>query len=273
MPKLQPPPEWEGEGVVLAEETWVEIAPGIERFALPDGEPVRRIVTGRRNRKVGAHYSWKVRRHVVVESNPEDRAARLLDCHPDVVDIHAQPETLRITVGSKKVRYTPDLLATFRNWREVRFEVKRWEDLHPPRPESPADERGWFVWEKARKARAKLRLVRAAYRRVGLVWLPLLDTAMDDMADPESVDEIISNGGRHLDEDDRHRLRDHLLASGGTSPLGRCAEIVRNSDYPAGAVLARVIDAGLAVDLLGPIDLDTPIRLADPVSQRRATRD
>ncbi|MCJ2050528.1 Tn7 transposase TnsA N-terminal domain-containing protein [Methylobacterium sp. J-070] len=236
------------------EERFAPLGPGVEVFRLPEWEAVRRIITRGGGRKVGGHFSWKMAGHVVYESGPEERCARLMDVHSSVQAFYAQPETIRVsTDGAKPFRYTPDFLAII-SGAEARVEVKRECDLRPAPPAGPSDERGRRRWERAWDMRARLRDVRAAYRRCGLLWVLLLDTGMAAMGDPDIVDELISQGGRHITEADRVRLRDHLVASGGTSTLGAAAEVVREASDPRGTVLARVSEGALAVDLHTPLD-------------------
>lgn len=253
---------WPDEKLAELEERWETIAPGVERFSLPDGEAVRRIVTGRRAWKVGSHYSWKMGAHCPVEGGQEDRCARLFDCHPNVLAYSAQPETIRFDHGGKPTRYTPDFLADFNVGSPTRVEVKSERHLRPPAPSGPHDAMGWHHWHKAAKLRARLRAVRDAYASAGLRWLLVTDVQIKGMADPDVVDEIVANGGRHLDSEDRGRLHRHLFNNGGQSTLSACAASIRDSEHPEGAVLARVIDAGLAVDLRAPIEPDTVVRIS-----------
>ena len=74
----------EDEKIALSEEKWLSIADGVKQFSLPGNEAVRRIITGRRNGKVGGFYSWKNRAHVMHESDGEERCARVLDVHSAV---------------------------------------------------------------------------------------------------------------------------------------------------------------------------------------------
>lgn len=236
------------------DEKWEVIGPGIEVFRLPEWEAVRRIITRGGGRKVGGHYSCKMRGHVVYESGPEERCCRLMDVHPSVGAFFAQPETIRVAVeGAKTFKYTPDFLTLIAGV-EVRIEVKREKDLRPPLPTDPLDARARRRWERASLVRARLRDVRSAYRRCGLLWLLLLDTGMTAMGDPEIVDELIANGGRHITDEDRIRLRDHFVAAGGTSTLGAAADVIRDADDPRGTVLARVSEGALAVDLHASLD-------------------
>lgn len=242
-------------------EVWERIGPGVDRFRHPSGEPVRRIITRGGVRKVGGHYSWKMRAHVVWESGPEERCVMLMDVHPSIEAFHAQPETIRVEVGGgKPFRYTPDFLCWV-SGRDVRVEVKRRRDLRPPRPAGPHDEAGLRRWQKARAVRARLRDVRAAYARCGLTWLLLTDDDMLAMADVEVVEELTAHAGRPISEADRVRLRDHLVAGGGVSTLGAAADALRDAEDRRGTVLARVADGALAVDLRAPLDAATLVRL------------
>ncbi|MBD8905630.1 hypothetical protein [Methylorubrum zatmanii] len=254
MPKFKGRPGNSATKPKAPEVRFEQLGHGVEVFRLPEWEAVRRIIERGGGRKVGGHFSWKMAGHVVYESGPEERCVRLMDVHPSIEAFHAQPETIRVTTEcSKPFRYTPDFLAVI-SGVEARIEVKRERDLRPPRPVSPHDERGRRRWERARDVRSRLREVRAAYRRCGLLWMLLLDTGMAAMGDPETVDELIANGGRHITDADRVRLHDHLVASGGTSTLGAAADAIREASDPRGTVLARVSEGALAVDLHAPLD-------------------
>lgn len=244
-----------------SQERFEPLGPGVEVFRLPEWEAVRRIITRGGGRKVGGHFSWKMAGHVVYESGPEERCARLMDVHPSVESFYAQPETIRVSGdGAKPFRYTPDFLAII-SGAEARVEVKRERDLRPPPPAGPSDERGRRRWERASDVRARLRDVRAAYRRCGLLWLLLLDTGMAAMGDPDIVDELIGHGGRHITDTDRVRLRDHLVAAGGTSTLGAAADAIREAADPRGTVLARVSEGSLSVDLHATLDAGAAVVL------------
>ena len=99
MPKKKT--DWEDDAVDLLDEDWKEIAPGVDCFRLFDNEPVRRIITGHRNQKVGAFYSWKMGANVAHESDGEERCARTLDVHPAVNAFFGQPETLLISTDDE----------------------------------------------------------------------------------------------------------------------------------------------------------------------------
>lgn len=254
---------WEDQKVELAEEVWEPIAPGVERFRLPGNEPVRRIITGRRNGKVGGFYSWKMLAHVAHESDGEEWCARVLDVHPAVTAFFGQPETLRIEVEGQKQpeRYTPDFLAFFGEY-PVRLEFKWRSELQPPKPQRKDDERGWLIWRKAAKMRRHLRIASDAYHRAGLIWKLVTDDRLAAMADRETVDEIVRNGGRPIEPTDLQKLIARLMRSPDEgAPLSECEDLLATADFPRGDILARVQERVIAIDLQRPIMPSTHIHL------------
>jgi hypothetical protein len=255
--------EWEDQKIDLTEERWDEIAEGVLRYRLPDNEPVRRIITGRRNRKVGAFYSWKMRAHVVHESDGEERCARTFDVDSEVTAFFGQPETLKITVPDRPrpERYTPDFLV-YRGDNEVRVEFKRLIDIRPPKPKRKNDERGWRVWRKAFETRRHLRVARDAYAKAKLGWKLVLDVDIARQGDPETVDEIVRNGGRPIESHHLKRLLDHLRASpGSVAPLSECEALLDGVEFARGDVLARIQERRISIDLLSPIEPDTLVHI------------
>lgn len=256
--------ELDDEAVALAPEEWERIAPGIYRFRLPNDEPVRRIITGRRNGKVGGFYSQKNCAHVVHESDGEEWCARVLDVHPAIRKFFGQPETLQIRIdASQPLRYTPDFIADV-GGIDVRIEFKWYADLHPPEPQDRSDERGWRRWEEAAEMRRRLRTVRDAYRSAGLLWLPVTDVDLVRMADRETLDEIVRNGGRPIDADDRARLVRLLRRRRGEGvTLAECEGALRKSEFPRGDVLARVQERLIRINLHEPITPESLVHLVE----------
>lgn len=254
------PVHLEDEKIDLATAVWKTIAPGVERFRLPSGEPVRRIITGRKTSKVGGFYSHKNRGHVVHESDGEELCARVLEVHWAVRSFAGQPETLRIQVEDRDPEiYTPDFLADI-GGLEIRIEFKWWKDLWPPRP-LDGDARAVEVWEAAAETRRHLRAARDAYRRADLLMLAVTERHLKAMADLAVVDEIVANSGRPIDPEDRERLLRHLRA--GPSSLIDCEECLRNSEFPRGDVLSRIPERLLRIDLYSPIGPETIVSLVE----------
>lgn len=249
---------------------WEQLAPGVRRLSLPGNRPVRKILTGRRDRKVGGFWSYKMRQHMAHESEDwELRAIKLHEVHRLVEGYFTQAEKLEIRVDGEQIAengreiivYTLDTL-TVMPLIEVRFEVKPYWKLQPRRELDARKARSIKEHERARKLRRKLRIVRQAYRMAGLLWLLLTERELDAMSDPETVDDIIANGGRDIDPDDFGRLRFELSrASGRCLPLHQCEALLRASDFPRGAILARIPERILSVSLVDPITPDSLIKL------------
>jgi hypothetical protein len=252
---------------------WQELAPGVRRKSFQGNEPVRRILTGRRDREVGGFYSYKMNAHVVHDSEGwERRAFALQECHKDVERFYRQPEALEIRVdkeqisprGKKCVRYVLDDLSVI-GGLEVRMEIKPLELLQPAKKLDPGDERSVRWHEMAAKLRRKLRVVRQAYRLSGLFFMPLTEREMDGMARPDVIEDIIANGGREIDSDDLARVRFALQeAPDRCLPMHRCEELVRESEFPRGALLARIPERIVSINLLEPITDTTIVRLEQP---------
>jgi hypothetical protein len=249
---------------------WQDLAPGVRRKAFAGNDPVRRILTGHRDREVGGFWSYKMNAHAAHESESlERRAFALQECHPKVEAFYGQPEAIEIRVddervsprGRKIVRYFLDDLSII-GGLEVRMEIKPLELLQPAKKCDPDDERGVRRHERAAKLRRKLRLVRQAYRLSGLVWMPLTEREMDAVSHPDVVEDIVSNGGREIDGDDLARVCAALAASPDRRlPMHHCEELVRASDFPRGALLARIPERVLSIDLREPIDDATMVQL------------
>lgn len=269
--------EWidDGEESFPEEAKWEPIAPGVERLCNPDGGPVRTIGTGRRNHKVGSFYSYKMEGHVAHESEFECTLAKIFEVHPDVSRFYGQPETIRIsTQGDEiveggtgpKLIYTPDFLTVFCG-PEVRFEFKMAEALNPAPPTSEDDKRGHMRAEEAAKLRRKLRFVRQGYLDAGLNWICLTEIELGKMADATTIGDIISNGGREIEPDDLQRLVSFLDATPGRAmPLGRCEELITVSDFPRGAILARIPERIVHMDLDCKISAETLIHLTEKLA-------
>jgi hypothetical protein len=226
-------------------------------------ESVRRIITGRRRNKVGAFYSWKNHAHVMHDSDGEERVARLFEVHRVVRAFFGQPETLRIRVDGQRrpEMYTPDFLVFF-DETPVRVEFKYEQELRPPRCEDPDDERALYLEAKAAKLRRHLRIAADAYRRAGLVWMLITDVRLAAAADPDTVDEIVANGGRPMEESQLRRLL-ALLGSRepGSVTLAECEEAVRQCPFPRGDVLARIQERHISIDLCRPISETSAVNL------------
>jgi hypothetical protein len=249
---------------------WQELAPGIRRLTLPDNAPVRELITGHRDRKVGALWSYKMGRHMPHESEGfELRGIKLQEVHKDVERYFSQPEKLEIRVdderitgdGSEIITYTVDTLTVIRGF-EARFEYKPFSKLQPKRKLDPGRPRSIIEHERASKLRRKLRIVRQAYRILGELWLPLTERELDAMGNPDTVDDIIANGGRDIDPEDLARLRFALSrAPGYQLPLKHCEELVHASEFPRGAILARIPERVLSISLVDCITPDSLIKM------------
>jgi hypothetical protein len=251
-------------------DNWQQLAPGVRRLTFPDNVPVRKILTGHRDRKVGGFWSHKMRRHMAHESEEwERRGIKLQEVHVRVERYFSQPEKLEIRVdgeqitedGSEIIRYTLDTLTVIRDF-EARFEFKPFSMLQPNRKLDPSRPRSVLEHERASKLRRKLRIVRQAYRILGELWLPLTERELDAMSDPDTVDDIIANGGRDIDPDDLGRVRFALSrAPGCRLPLRDCEELVHTSDFPRGAILARIPERVLSISLVDRITPESLIKL------------
>jgi hypothetical protein len=251
---------------------WQQLAPGVRRLSLPGNAPVRKILTGHRDREVGAFWSYKMHQHMAHESEDwESRAIKLHEVRVLVEQYFTQAEKLEIRVygeqikenGREIVTYTLDTLTVLRGL-EVRFEVKPFSKLQPKRKLDPSHARSVYEHDRARKLRRKLRMVRQAYRNAGLLWLLLTEREMDAMSDPKTVDDIIANGGRDIDPDDFARLRFELSrVPGRRLPLGQCEALVCASEFPRGAILARIPERVLSMSLVDPITAESLIKLEE----------
>lgn len=258
--------DWEDQQVGILADQWEVIGPGVKRFRLPGNEPVRRIITGRRNGRVGALYSWKNGGHVAHESSGEERLARVLEVHPSVTAYFGQPETILFECKGAKapIRYTPDFLVLFGR-AELRVEYKRLIDIRPPKPR-PGDERAHYRFIKAALMRKKLRLVRDAYGRCGVRWTIFTDVDVAAMADLDTVDDLIANAGRPVELADLRRLTDFLRSRPHfEATLGECEEVLRDLEFPRGDILARVPERVIEIDLMAPVMGSTIVRLAEGV--------
>ncbi|GLK77619.1 hypothetical protein GCM10008171_28730 [Methylopila jiangsuensis] len=117
---------------------------------LENGEPIRTVFNGRRNRPVSLYPSVKCDRMIASESYLERRAIRWLEVDSDVVSYMDQPHTLHFTFNGKQTRYTPDF-GINRNRHTTYLEVKYRRDLFKMEPDE----------------RKRLKRARAIYRSIG----------------------------------------------------------------------------------------------------------
>ncbi len=254
---------WESEKVDLLDETWEQLAPGVERFRLPGNEPVRRIITGRRNLKVGAFWSWKNNQHVAHESAGEEHCARVLEVHQSVDAYFGQPEQLRFLVEGqdRPVRYTPDFLIVS-GGRELRVEYKPYDMVHAPVPANDNDEEAIYRHAKSVKLRERLALIQDVYQRCGIPWRLITDRDLHGMADKEVVDEIVANAGRPMADGDLVRLVEFLANTDAqAATMGQCARLLASSEFPRGDILSRVPERIFSIDLHQEISDDTLVKL------------
>lgn len=257
---------------LFRDESWSPLIPGVRRLTLQGNAPVRAILTGRRNRQVGAFWSHKMRAHVPHESEGwELRGIKLQEVDVRVEQYYGQSESIEIRVddesigndGKEVIRYTLDTLIVI-GGMAVRGEFKPRARLQPTMRLDPDDVMSVREHEKARKLRRKLRIVQKAYRASGLLWILLTEHELNAMGNPDTVDDIIANGGREIDREDLNRLCTTLaLRPGRRLPLGQCEEMLRCSDFPRGAILARIPERVLSVDLIEPITSDTHVILVN----------
>jgi hypothetical protein len=242
---------------------WQPFCEGADVFRFDNNEAVRKIITGRRNHEVGGHFSFKMGQHAIHESGHEERGARTFDCVFSVHSYFAQPETIRINSNPEFPGeiYTPDFLVED-DWGYVRYEVKELAALQPPEP-VPGDESAILKCIEAAALRARLRRVRAIYAKAGLRFEILTDLDLLKIADPEVVDVIVANAGTPITPDDLGRLERALLASNGQLSLGSCEDVLREAKFPRGAVLARIVDRHIQIDLKKPISRNTAVHVGE----------
>lgn len=255
--------EIESSKLELLDESWSEIGDNVEIFRLPGNEPVRRIITGRRTQKTGGFWSWKNMAHVVHESGGEEFCARVLELHPYVEFFFGQPEKIRFAVdgADRKAVYTPDFLIVSGN-RNLRVEFKYHQDVRPPRPVRDDDEHGWNRFYKAARLRARLRDVRAAYRRAGLRWILITDVRLASLVRPATIHEIVANCGRPIAQSDESALLDFLARQPHrTASLAECEQQLSVSDFPRGDILSRIPERMLKISLNAPISGETRVTL------------
>jgi hypothetical protein len=99
-----------------------------------------------------------------------------------------------------------------------------------------------------------------------MLWLLLTEVALGKMANEQTIATLLLHGGRDIDPEDLARLRSALLENAGL-PLGKCAELLRSTDDPVGAVLARIPERVVYIDLREERTLDINVQL---VEQRHA---
>jgi hypothetical protein len=204
-----------------------------------------------------------MRSHVIHESEGEEKYARLLDLHADVTAFFGQPETLLIQTDENLLpeRYTPDFLVRF-GTHELRVEIKRDEDINPPKPDREDDYRGWRRWEDALEMRRHLAVAEKAYQHAGLFWTLLTDIDLPMMASLETVDEIVANLGRPLPAEPWGRLSAFLISQPAmTATLENCERVLAERDFARGDILSRIPERRLKIDLLREIGPATPVTL------------
>ena len=107
-----------------------------------------------------------------------------------------------------------------------------------------------------------LREAKAAYERAKRIWVLITDVRLSATADPETVDEIVANGGRPIEPGACSRLLDHLKQSpNGSAPLAECERVIGESEFPRGDVLARIQERLIWIDLKQPITPETAVHL------------
>jgi hypothetical protein len=246
------------------ERVWRCLCEGVEIFNLDGNEAVRRVITGRRNHIVGGHFSRKMGCHVIHEGGIEERVARVADCLLRVKRIWAQPETIRMNLFADfpDEIYTLDFLVE-EDCGFVRYEVKQWKELRPPKP-ADWDEKGKQNWEDAEFLRARLRRVRAAYRKAGLPWRVITERGLAKRwGNSKIVDEVIANDGWDIEPEDLNRLVSALIDAGGSLPLGRCEAILGETSFPRGVLLSRIAERIVSIDLFSPITFNTIVHKGD----------
>jgi hypothetical protein len=265
------PEEWADEELSVREfdGKWEPIAPGVERMRLYGNNPTRRIVTGRRNIRVGKFFSQKMKAHVAHGGDHAGLMAHVLDVHHLVPKFWGEPETLCIKLigdridpsGDEQMIYTPDYLVPLAGIL-IRWEFKLVSSVRPPKPKKASDIRGWLNWEEAKKTRRRLRIARQAYRDAGLVWALMTEVDLRAMARDDTVLQIIANSGVDIEKDDIERLLTALRhADGNCLPLGECEKLIKHSDFPRANILARIPERILRVNLTEEITPETLVYL------------
>jgi hypothetical protein len=236
------------------ERAWSFLCEGVEVFRLDDHEATRRVITGRRTHVVGGHYSMKMNGHVIHEGGYEERLVRAADCVLKVKRIYSQPETIRMNIFAGFVAeiYTLDYLVEYDDGF-VRYEVKQWLELRPPKPVA-GDSRSEKRWHEAGALRARLHRIREAYRRAGLSWRVITERGIAKRwGNPEIVDEIIANDRWDIEPEDLNRLITALTEAGGSLPLADCEALFADKPHPRGMVLSRVPERVVRIDLHSPV--------------------
>jgi len=243
---------------------WREIAPGSSVFFrnLRARRPL--VLKGRRRGKVGAFYSWKNRAHVFHQCAGEERCARVLELLPTVHAFVGRPEEIKFKRSDtgRLQRYTPSFIVEYGD-DTVRIQYCRLDTVRPERPTALNDKRGWQRWNAAEANRATFRQVATAYSRAGLTWNLITDEDLVAAADPDTVDEIIANGGRPMTPTQRTRLVEYLRQSPHGVPLQACEDLIGDSDFPRGTILAQIPNRLISIDLKLPIGPSTLVRPTD----------
>jgi hypothetical protein len=142
------------------ERVWRFLCEGVEIFNLEGTDATREIITGRRNHVVGAHFSMKMRGHLLHEGGVEELFVKNADCILRAKKVWAQPETIRMNLfaGFANEIYTSDYLVE-EDAGFVRYEVKQWIELRPPKA-AAWDGAAQQKWEDAKVLRARLKRIR-----------------------------------------------------------------------------------------------------------------
>lgn len=218
---------------------------------LENGEPIRTIFTGRRNRPVSLYPSVKCDRMIASESYLERRAIRWLEADEAVVSYLDQPHTLYFRFGKKMTRYTPDY-GVQRETGTAFLEVKYRRDLFKMHP----DERN------------RLKRARAIYRSVGynlefftdmrIKLAPLwhenaleLENARRLAPSPAALASLVA----HLEEIQSSSLRE-------------CALAMSDPDHGAARVMALALRRIVRLDLDRPLGSEAVVTLKEGYRSR-----
>jgi hypothetical protein len=241
---------------------WGFFCEGVEVFRLEANEATRQVITGRRNHVVGGHFSMKMRGHIVHEGGIEERFVRASDCVVHANRVWAQPETIRMNIFPEFEGeiYTPDYLVEH-DAGLVRYEVKQWTELRPPKP-ADWDEDGKRKLEEAKLLRARLHRVREAYRRASLSFRVITERGIAKYwGDPDIIDEVIASDRWDIEPEELNHLITALTDAGGSLPMWRCEALFEEAPFPRGLVLSRIPERIVRIDLFSPIGPHTIVHV------------
>lgn len=212
-----------------------------------DGEPIRTIFNGRRNRPVGLYPSIKSGRMIARESHLERLAIRWLETDYSVESYLDQPHTLYFSFNGKKTHYTPDYQITRSNASISYLEVKYFTDLRTmPQLE-----------------RERLKLARTLYRSVSRNLEFFTDRRLRIHPMWATNAELIEQSRRlTFGTDALAALIEHLEARREyTSTLGACAAAIGDPDFGEARVLALALRRIVRLALDEPLDSDAQVTL------------